>query len=114
MTIYDDILFVILTAALFLQGFYFARNQMLKVVIVSFILIISDVVCTIMNGGHTFSDTINIHEATAAIIYVISLWGFGYFAGLFILLKDSDIGVRRINFMKIKKKSWTNKLGKTK
>ena len=107
MITHDDILFVIITAVLFFQGFYFARKQLLRIVIVSLIMLISDIVSINLYGMHTLSGDIlvNIHELATVIIYVIFLWGFGYFVGHFVLIRENDIG--KVKRMKLDEpKSW--------
>lgn len=106
MIILDDILFMITTVALFLQGFYFGRKQVVRVLIVSLILIASDLV-SIMTRGilYTLPDTIshiNVHNV-APVIYVIFWWGLGFVAGHFVLIKESDFGkVKRMKLDEIK------------
>lgn len=84
MITHDDILFVITTVVLFLQGFYFGRKQILRLVIVSLMMLLSDLVSIMLNGMHTYSGAIldiNIYEATVVVVYVFSFWGIGYMAG---------------------------------
>lgn len=111
MITYDDILFLIITAALFFQGFYFAKRQVWRVVIVSLMLIISDMVGIMLSGVYTLPDAIlhtNIHDLAGPIIYVVFWWGLGYITGYItcrlILIRDGDIGeVKRIKLEEIKK-----------
>lgn len=95
----DEILFLIITAVLFFQGFYVARKQVWRVVIVSLILIILDLVSIMSNGDYTLSDAtlnITVHNVVGVIIYAIFWWGLGYIMGHFILIRDGDIGKVKI------------------
>lgn len=99
----DEILFLIITAALFFQGFYVARKQVWRVVIVSLMLIISDLVSIMSNGDYTLSDAtldITVHNVVGAIIYGIFWWGLGYIAGHLILIKENNIC--KVEIMKVK------------
>lgn len=103
MIIYDYILFAIITFALFFQGFYFGRKQFGRVVIVSLVLLASDIM---MRRVYTLPDVtshIKTYDIVIPVIYVIFWWGLGYIAGHIILIRDNDIGkVKRIRLEKTK------------
>jgi hypothetical protein len=106
MITYGDILFLIITAALFFQGFYFAKKQMWRVVILSLILIISDKVSILLSGVYTLQEAVSVHDVVWPIIYVVFWWGLGYVTGYIIghlILIRRDFGkVKRVKLEEIK------------
>ena len=103
MVINEVVLVVITTAVLFLQGFYFGKRQILRLVIVSLILILFDLGIIMSNGVYTYSYTMlnaDKYEAAVAIIYTISWWVLGYIASHLVLVTEKDTG--KVSILKIR------------
>jgi hypothetical protein len=103
MEIGEVILVVITTVVLFLQGFYFGKRQIRRLVIVSLVLIVFDLEIVVSNGIYIYSVAMlnaDKYEASVAIIYAISWWGLGFIVSHLILVTEKDIGkVKRIKFL---------------
>ena len=96
---HEDIIFVIITVSLFFQGFYFAKKQAWRVIIVSLILILSDLASVILSGDYKFPDAIlhtSVYEIVIVIVYVVFWWGLGYITGYIVdrlvLIRGNDTG----------------------
>jgi hypothetical protein len=103
MAINEVILVVITTVVLFLQGFYFGKRQILRLVIVSLMLILFDLVSIVSSGVYTYSGAIlnaSKYQAAVAIIYVVFWWGLGYIASHLVLVREKDIG--KVTILKIR------------
>lgn len=103
MITHNDILLVIVTTALFFQGFYVGRRQLLRFMIVSLIMLLSSLANIILNGVYTYSGAIfdmNMYQIVTVIVYLVSWWGLGYMVSHLVLVKDGDIG--KVAIMKIK------------
>lgn len=103
MVINEVVLVVIITVVLILQGFYFGKRQILRLVIVSLILILFDLAIIVSNGVYTYSGVIldvNKYQAAVAIIYVVSWWGLGYIASHLVLVTEEDTG--KVAILKIR------------
>ena len=103
MITYDEILFVLMTIVLFLQGFYFGKRQFLRVVIVSLVFILSDLAIIVSKGDYTYPYNIHasMYEIVVGIVYVVFWFGLGYLASHLVIIREGDIG--KVKILKIDK-----------
>jgi hypothetical protein len=103
MITHNDIILLVTTIAIFCQGFYLGRRQMLRFGIASLTLLLLSITSITLNGLYTYSGAIldvNTYEAVVAIIYVAFWWGLGYFISHLVLIKENNIC--KVEIMKVK------------
>lgn len=88
MIMYNNIILVIVTIAIFFHGFYFGRRQTLRFLILSLVLLLASLTGIILHGVYISDVIMTWYDVIIAIAYFVFWWGCGYYISVELNLNE--------------------------